>query len=154
MIWSLSYKLHIILSYNRYKLNSQLTCSRGGFIAQLVEHRTSIAEVMGSNPIGASDFFLGFLCTCLSYFTTAKITFTCIPVCWCEGLSLELFNYNAARQHNFQFNSFILSIVLIHFYRMLMKWEEASQQGRRWLWCVCCQRNHNLWLSRYASRKQ
>ena len=42
-----------------------------GFIA-LVEHRTRITEVMGSNPIGASDVFLGFLC-----FTTSKITVTC-----------------------------------------------------------------------------
>ena len=50
-------------SYNRYKLNLQLTCSRGGFIAQSVEHRTGIAEVMGLNPVEASDFFLGFVCT-------------------------------------------------------------------------------------------
>ena len=33
---------------------------------------------MGSNPVGASEFFLGFLCNYLSYFTTAKITFTSI----------------------------------------------------------------------------
>ena len=46
------------------------------FIAQSVEHHTGIAEVMGSNPIGASEFFLGFICNCLSYFTTAKISFT------------------------------------------------------------------------------
>ena len=32
-----------------------------GFVAQLVEHRTSIMEVMGSNPIEASEFFLGFV---------------------------------------------------------------------------------------------
>ena len=38
--------------------NSHLTCFRRGFIAQLVEHRTGIAEVMGSNPVGASEFFL------------------------------------------------------------------------------------------------
>ena len=25
---------------------------------------------------GASEFFLGFICNCLSYFTTAKISFT------------------------------------------------------------------------------
>ena len=31
-----------------------------GFIAQLVEHRTSIAEVMGSNPVEALIFFSGF----------------------------------------------------------------------------------------------
>ena len=51
-----------------------MTCSRRGLVAQLVEHRTGIAEVMGSNPVGASEFFLGFLCN--SYFTTVKITFT------------------------------------------------------------------------------
>ena len=44
----------------------------------LVEHRTGIAPVMGSNPVGASEFFLGFICNYLSYFTTAKIPFTCI----------------------------------------------------------------------------
>ena len=31
-----------------------------GFIAQSIEHRTGIAmEVMGSNPVGASEFFSG-----------------------------------------------------------------------------------------------
>ena len=54
-------------------MNSHLTC-----LTQSVEHRTGIAEVMGSNPVGASEFFLGFLCNCLSYFTTAKISFTSI----------------------------------------------------------------------------
>ena len=37
-----------------------------------------IVEVVGSNPLGASDFFLGFICNCLSYFTTMKISFTSI----------------------------------------------------------------------------
>ena len=63
-------------SYNGYKLNSHLTCFRRGFIAQSVEHRTGIAEVMGSNPVGVSEFFLGFLCNCLSYFTAAEISVT------------------------------------------------------------------------------
>ena len=31
-----------------------------GFIAQLVEHRTGIAEVMGSNPVEALIFFFFF----------------------------------------------------------------------------------------------
>ena len=40
-------------------------------------------EVMGSNPFGASEFFLGFICNCLSYFMTARDTFTFIlyPQC-------------------------------------------------------------------------
>ena len=32
-----------------------------GFIAQLVEHRTGIAEVMGSNPVEALIFFFRLL---------------------------------------------------------------------------------------------
>ena len=40
-------------------------------------------EVMGSNPFGASEFFLGFICNSLSYFMTARDTFTFIlyPQC-------------------------------------------------------------------------
>ena len=61
--------IHISLcSYKGYKLNSLLTCFQQGFIAQLVEHCTGIAEVMGSNPVEASEFFLGIL--------SARITFT------------------------------------------------------------------------------
>ena len=36
-----------------------------GFIAQLVEHRTGIAEVMGSNPVEALIFFRLLLSNCL-----------------------------------------------------------------------------------------
>ena len=55
------YHIHItsFSSYNGYKLNSNLTCFQRGFIAQSVENRTSIAEVMGSNPVRVSEFFLG-----------------------------------------------------------------------------------------------
>ena len=51
-------KITSFSSYNGYKLNSHLTCFQWGFIAQSVEHHTGIAEVMGSNPVGASEFFL------------------------------------------------------------------------------------------------
>ena len=70
------YHIYIMLfsSYNGYKLNSYLIC----FVAQSVEPRTGVAEVMGSNPVGASEFFLGFICNCLGYFTTAKISFASI----------------------------------------------------------------------------
>ena len=37
-----------------------------GFIAQLVEHRTGIAEVMGSNPVEALIFFR-LLSNCLNW---------------------------------------------------------------------------------------
>ena len=52
---------HSISSYNGYILNSSF---RRGFIAQLVEHRTGIAQVMGSNPVEVSELFLGFVCNC------------------------------------------------------------------------------------------
>ena len=38
-----------------------------GFIAQLVEHRTSIAEVTGSNPVEALTFFRLLLSNCLNW---------------------------------------------------------------------------------------
>ena len=48
-IWIISYKLHIISLYDELNKSS-------GFIAQLVEHRTGIAEVRGSNPVEALIF--------------------------------------------------------------------------------------------------
>ena len=38
-----------------------------GFIAQLVEHRTGIAEVTGSNPVEALTFFRLLLSNCLNW---------------------------------------------------------------------------------------
>ena len=43
--------------------------------SEVVEYRNGIAEVMRSNPVGASQFFLGFI-NCLSYVTRSKISFT------------------------------------------------------------------------------
>ena len=68
MNWFHSYiHHHIIHSYHGYTY-SQLTCSqrRCGFIAQLVEQRTSNAEVMGSNPVEARIFFWLKNCNCLN----------------------------------------------------------------------------------------
>ena len=38
-----------------------------GFIAQLVEHRTGIAEVTGSNPVEALILFRLLLASCLNW---------------------------------------------------------------------------------------
>ena len=38
-----------------------------GFIAQLVEHRTGIVEVIGSNPVEALIFFRLLLSNCLNW---------------------------------------------------------------------------------------
>ena len=38
-----------------------------GFIAQLVEHRTGIAEVTGSNPVEALTLFRLLLSSCLNW---------------------------------------------------------------------------------------
>ena len=47
-----------------------------GFIAQLVEHRTGIAEVTGSNPVEALIFLFRLLhSNCLNWKFTAKITY-------------------------------------------------------------------------------
>ena len=39
--------------HGRYELNKLASLPMCGFIVQLVEHRTGIAEVMGLNPIEA-----------------------------------------------------------------------------------------------------
>ena len=41
----------------RYELNKLTSLPVCGFLAQLVEHRTGIAEVTGSNPVEALNFF-------------------------------------------------------------------------------------------------
>ena len=41
---------------NWYELNKLTSLPTCGFIAQLVEHRTGIAEVMGLNPVEARFF--------------------------------------------------------------------------------------------------
>ena len=58
----------IFMIYTSCQYN--IHCFQRGFIAQLVEHRTGIAEVMGSNPIEASDFFseLSLLHNCKDQF--------------------------------------------------------------------------------------
>ena len=56
-IWIISYIFHMIHCTGRYELNKLTLLPMCGFIAQLVEHRTGIAEVMGLNPVEALIFF-------------------------------------------------------------------------------------------------
>ena len=41
--------------------------------------------------MGASDFFLGFICNCLSYFITARITFTRILYSYCTHMIFVIY---------------------------------------------------------------
>ena len=45
------YTSHHVTPHGRYELNKLTSLPMCGFIAQLVEHRTGIAEVTGSNPV-------------------------------------------------------------------------------------------------------
>ena len=52
----------------RYELNKLTSLPMCGFIAQLVEHRTGIAEVTGSDPVEALIFFFRLLLSnCLNW---------------------------------------------------------------------------------------
>ena len=53
--------------YGRHELNKLTSLPMCGFIAQLVEHRTGIAEVTGSNPVEALIFFRLLLSNCLNW---------------------------------------------------------------------------------------
>ena len=50
------YNSYHFTPHGRYELNKLTSLPMCGFIAQLVEHRTGIAEVMGSNPVEALIF--------------------------------------------------------------------------------------------------
>ena len=56
----------------KYELNKLTSLPMCGFIAQLVEHRTGIAEVTGSNPIEALIFFRILLSNCLNWKITCN----------------------------------------------------------------------------------
>ena len=61
MLYQLSYeathwKRGHFTPHGKYELNKLASPPMCGFIAQLVEHRTGIAEVTGSNPVEALIF--------------------------------------------------------------------------------------------------
>ena len=57
-----------------------------GFIAQLVEHRTGVAEVTGSNPVEALIFFrlltncLTWKFSCDDHFSLSSTTVTAVQI--------------------------------------------------------------------------
>ena len=61
------YISHHFTAREKYELNKLTLLPTCGFIAQLVEHRTGIAEVMGSNPVEALIFFRLLLSNCLNW---------------------------------------------------------------------------------------
>ena len=69
--------LHHFTPHGRYELNKLTLLPMCGFIAQLVEHRTGIAEVMGSNPVEALIFFRLLLSSCLNWNLLRGSFFTC-----------------------------------------------------------------------------
>ena len=66
IMWNI-YEMLLIYELNIYELNKLTLLPMCGFIAQLVEHRTGIAEVMGSNPVEALIFFRLLLSNCLNW---------------------------------------------------------------------------------------
>ena len=56
----------ISLLTGRYELNKLTSLPMCGFIAQLVEHRTGIAEVTDLNPVEALIYFRLLLSSCLN----------------------------------------------------------------------------------------
>ena len=61
------YIFHMFHCTGRYELNKLTLLPMCGFIAQLVEHRTGIAKVMGSNPVEALIFSRLLLSNCLNW---------------------------------------------------------------------------------------
>ena len=61
------YTSHYVTPHGRNELNKLTSLPTCGFIPQLVEHRTGIAEVTGSNPVEALNFFRLLLSNCLNW---------------------------------------------------------------------------------------
>ena len=61
------YTSHHVTPPGRNELNKLTSLPACGLIAQLVEHRTGIAEVTGSNPVEAVIFFRLLLSNCLNW---------------------------------------------------------------------------------------
>ena len=60
------YTSHHLTPHERYELSKLTSLPMCRFIAQLVEHRSGIAEVTGSNPVEALIFFRLPLSNCLN----------------------------------------------------------------------------------------
>ena len=67
----IEWKFSCYMQLTDIKLTSLPMC---GFIAQMIEHHTGIAEVKGSNPIEALIFFRLLFSNCLNWKVTAMIT--------------------------------------------------------------------------------
>ena len=63
----LRYEMKVKCDHRRINWKEEAFEKNQGFIAQLVEHRTGIAEVMGSNPVEALIFFRLLLSNCLNW---------------------------------------------------------------------------------------
>ena len=62
------YNSHYFTPHGRYELNKLASLPMCGLITQLVEHRTGMAEVTGSNPVEALIFFFRLLFSnCLNW---------------------------------------------------------------------------------------
>ena len=53
-------------------------CFHAVLIHSVHDSKTHLLYNFNILSVGASEFFLGFICNCFSYFTTAKISFTAI----------------------------------------------------------------------------
>ena len=58
---------HHFTPQGKYELNKLTSLPMCGFIAQMVEHRTVIAGIMGSNIVEALIFFWLLLLNCLNW---------------------------------------------------------------------------------------
>ena len=86
----------------RYELNKLTSLPMCGFIAQLVEHRTGIAEVTGSNPVEALIFFRLLLSNCLNWKIYCddhpSLSSTTAVQIWIISYKLHIFSYIDAKK--------------------------------------------------------
>ena len=87
----LMYTWHHFTPHGRYELNKLASLPVSGFIAQLVEYRTGIAEVTGLNPVEAlifSGFFFPILLKLENFLRWSFLTLSQLIVTHTQNTSL------------------------------------------------------------------
>ena len=136
----MEYAFHIYFTSfhctGRHELNKLTSLPMCGFTAQLVEHRTGIAEVKGSNPVEALIFSRLLPSNCLTWKFTAMVTL----------------HFRLQPQYNIYFRSKFTLSLHVNLFNQLLLWiiffattrRKSRQAPKKGLWFdmpgSCCGR--------------
>ena len=138
------YTSHHLTPHGRYELNKLASLPMCGFIAQLVEHRTGIAEVTGSNPDEALIFFQASSFQLLKLEKLLRWSFFTLIYMYVD-ISVLFAQYAQETQHEKILRGLSLGIALVSYFLQLCILHNFHehypsgyfpQTGLLWAYCV------------------